>query len=312
MKQADWIEANDKNSIYFQKWEHPDRKQIKAVLQIAHGMAEHIDRYDEFANFLTDHGIIVYGNDHRGHGKTGKKHGIGYFDEVDGFDKATNDLLTITEEIKKKHPSLPIFLFGHSMGSFLVRNYLIKQSDHISGVILSGTGSEPILTAKIGKLLARWQIKTKEWDQPSLLLNRLVFGNYARQFKQRQTDFDWLSRDQDNVYAYINDPDTGFIPSPSFFYDLFDGIEAIQDPKKITHITKELPFFFISGTNDPVGKYTNGVKKAINQYQKQGIKDIDYKFYQDARHELLHEINKNEVMKDILHWLEKHTNEVKF
>ena len=274
MKQTDWMEADDKKSIYFQKWDHADSQQKKAVLQIAHGMAEHIDRYDEFANFLTNHGIIVYGNDHRGHGQTGKKHGIGYFDEVNGFDKATNDLLTITEEIKINHPTLPIFLFGHSMGSFLVRNYLLKQSSHLSGVILSGTGTESLFLTTIGKLLAKGHIRMKGWDQPSPFFNRLVFGNYARQFKQRQTEFDWLSRDQTNVFAYINDPDAGFIPSTSFFYDLFEGIEAIQDPKKIAGISKELPFLFISGTHDPVGKYTNGVKKTIKQYQEQGIKNM--------------------------------------
>ncbi|GGM36107.1 alpha/beta hydrolase [Paraliobacillus quinghaiensis] len=308
MKHADWIEIDDKNSIYFQKWEHPSNEQKKAVLQISHGMAEHVDRYDEFANFLMDHGFIVYGNDHRGHGQTGKKHGVGYFDEVNGFEKATNDLLTVTEEIKKQHPTLPIFLFGHSMGSFLVRNYLTKQSDYLSGVILSGTGSEPQALTKTVKLLAKWQISIKGWDQPSSFFNKLVFGNYARQFKHRQTDFDWLSRDQNNVYDYINDPDTGFIPSTSFFYDLFDGIETMQDPKKIDKIKKDLPFLFISGTDDPVGKYTNGVKKAIEQYKNQGIKNIDYKFYQGARHELLNEINKNEVMEDILSWLKRHLN----
>lgn len=306
MKQANWIESHDYYSIYFQKWENPSIKP-KAIVQIVHGMAEHIDRYDAFANFLTEHGIIVYGNDHRGHGQTGKKYGIGYFDQVDGFDKATSDLITITKRIQTAHPKLPIFLFGHSMGSFLVRNYLIKESDQFAGVILSGTGSEAIHMTKIGKLLAKTLIRYKGWDQPSALLNSLVFGNYAKKFKSRQTEFDWLTRDPEEVQAYLNDPNTGFIPSASFFYDLFTGIAAIQNPTKIATITKDLPFLFISGSRDPVGKFTKGVTKTIEQYRTQGIKNIVHKFYPEARHELLHETNRQEVMEDIQRWIAKHT-----
>ncbi|WP_112181809.1 MULTISPECIES: alpha/beta hydrolase [Paraliobacillus] len=302
MKRTNWITTNDNYSIYYQQWENPSIEP-KAIMQIAHGMAEHIDRYDEFANFLVERGILVYGNDHRGHGQTGKKYGTGYFDQANGFDKATNDLLTLTEMIKMRHPTLPIFLFGHSMGSFLVRNYLLKESNQLAGVILSGTGSEPKLITKIGKMIAKSQITSHGWNEPSNFLNKVVFGKYARYFKQRETAFDWLSRDQRNVKAYLDDPDTGFIPSASFFYDLFNGIEVIQDQKKIATIAKDLPFFFISGTNDPVGKFTKGVNKTIKQYQSKGINKIDFKFYQDARHELLHEINRQEVMEDIHKWL---------
>lgn len=308
MKQTNWITTNDNYSFYYQQWENPSIEP-KAIVQIAHGMAEHIDRYDAFANFLTERGILVYGNDHRGHGQTGKKHGTGYFDQIDGFDKATNDLLTLTKKIKTTHPTLPFFLFGHSMGSFLVRNYLLKYSNQLTGVILSGTGSESAHITKIGKALARTQMRYHGWNEPSVFLNKIVFGKYARQFKNRETEFDWLSRDKRNVKDYLNDPDTGFIPSASFFYDLFSGIETIQDQDKIATIAKkDLPFLFISGTHDPVGKFTKGITKTIKQYQKQGINKIDYTFYQDARHELLHELNRDEVMEDIYNWLVKNSN----
>ena len=154
MKTTFWLESNDGVELYVEKW-HDSDKQPKAIIQIAHGMVEHIQRYHDFARYLLKHNIFVYGNDHRGHGKTGQKQGLmGYFSETDGFDRVTDDLYMLTMKIKEEHPEVPIYLLGHSMGSFLARNYIQKYSEILQGVILSGTGFYPSLTTALGKALS--------------------------------------------------------------------------------------------------------------------------------------------------------------
>ncbi len=281
----------------------------KAIVQIAHGMAEHMGRYDAFAQFLNDQQIIVYGNDHRGHGKTGEAaNSIGYFADKDGFETVMEDLYQLTTIIQEKHPNIPIILFGHSMGSFLSRRYVQKYGDVLTGLILSGTGGDPGFIGKVGKYLAKREIKKVGAQTASEKLNKLTFGNYNKKFNPAQTDFDWLTRDRKEIDNYINDPFCGFVCSTGFFYDLLDGLEVIHRMENRKRTPKDLPIFLIAGDKDPVGNYGKGVKEVYKGFQRIGITDITYKLYPGARHEILNELNREEVMKDIFEWILIHIN----
>jgi alpha-beta hydrolase superfamily lysophospholipase len=300
-----WLEMSDNSEVYVKKW-MKEKGTPKAIVQLSHGMAEHIERYGEFAEQLASEGMIVYGNDHRGHGKTVERTGVfGYFAEEAGFDRAVSDLNEVTEHIKTDFPGIPIFLFGHSMGSFLARRYIQKYGQEIVGVILSGTGGNPGLAGKLGKMIAKMEMRRKGPKVPSPLLDKLVFGTYNKGINKAETKFDWLSRNREEVEKYINDPLCGQICTSGFFYDLLTGLEVIHRDGFIRQIPQELPFLFLSGSNDPVGAKTKGVLKAISQYRKNGIKNIEYTFFPEGRHETLNETNKEEVYHIILTWILK-------
>lgn len=296
---------SDNSEVYVKKWMKKEGTP-KAIVQLSHGMAEHIERYDQFAEYLASEGMIVYGNDHRGHGKTGERTGVfGYFAEEEGFDRAVSDLNEVTEHIKTDFPCIPIFLFGHSMGSFLARRYIQKYGQEIVGVILSGTGGNPGLAGKLGRMIAKMEMRKKGPKVPSPRLDKLVFGSYNKGIHQAKTKFDWLSRNHEEVEKYINDPLCGQICTSGFFYDLLSGLEAIHRDGPIRQIPRDLPILFLSGSNDPVGGKTKGVLKAIEQYRNNGIKNIEYTFFPEGRHEMLNETNKEEVYHSILTWILK-------
>lgn len=301
-KQQFWLQMDDGMDISVQKWFH--EKTPKAILQLSHGMAEHIERYDHFARFLTEKDIFVYGNDHRGHGKTGDKAGIfGYFSDENGFERVTDDLLKVTEKIKSEFPAVPIILFGHSMGSFLVRRYIQKYPNQVQGVIISGTGGNPGLAGKVGKMWAQWESKKNGRDHSSPTMDRLIFGSYNKGFENGKSKFAWLTRDEQVVEAYLKDPYCGFVCTSGFFVDLLSGLETIHKDEEIQKINKALPVYIFSGAKDPVGAKTFGVKSVIHQYKKNGIHNLEYRFYDNGRHEMLNEINKEEVFQDIYNWL---------
>lgn len=302
-----WKTMNDGTDIFVKKWTD-ESKHPKAIVQLAHGMAEHIERYDAFAQFLVNNNIFVFGNDHRGHGKTGEKSGIfGYFADENGFERVVDDLYEITQMIQTEYPNLPLFLMGHSMGSFLVRRYIQKYSN-IDGVILSGTGGNPGFAGKIGKYIAKRQMKKLGRKTPSLTLNKLIFGTYNKGFESK-TGFEWLTRDEKEVKKYMEDPYCGFVCTSGFFYDLLDGLEVIHRDSEIQHIRKDLPMFIFSGDQDPVGAKTKGIQKMIRQYKENGLTNIDYIFYPNGRHEMLNERNREEVYTDVLHWIQKQIKE---
>ncbi|WP_163970491.1 alpha/beta hydrolase [Oceanobacillus halotolerans] len=293
------LKTNDGLEIFYKKW-NKTTQEPKAIIQVAHGMVEHIGRYDEFANYLADNNIVVYGNDHRGHGKTAESQGIfGYFAAENGFQKTTNDLIEITKIIRQSYPSTPIYLFGHSMGSFLARQYIQTSSHLIDGVILMGTGYFPKASLLAGKTMA----STLPPSEKSKLMNKIVFGSYNQRIKGRRTIFDWLTRDDDEVDEFIRDPYNGFVPTARFFYDLMDGLLQIHDQNQNKEIPKNLPMLFISGDKDPVGEYAKGVWRTAHLYEELGLENITTVLYEGARHELLHEINKEEVFRTIYEWI---------
>lgn len=294
-----WLEVNDKAHIYVKKW-YKENNQPKAIVQLAHGMAEHINRYDDFAEFLLKQDIFVYGNDHRGHGKTGKRQGLlGYFADEDGFEKTVEDLAVITNHIKQDYPNTPVFLIGHSMGSFLARQYIQQNSQQIEGVILMGTGYHTIALSSIARTLAN-TLPTKE---ESHLMNKLAFSNYNGKIPNQKTKFDWLSRDDQVVENYMDDPFCGYVPTALFFRDLMDGLIQIHLKKENKEIRKDLPMFILSGDADPVGQYGKGVFKVANYYDDIGLINIKTMLFEGARHELLNEINHEEVYHTIYNWI---------
>lgn len=300
-----WLTMSDGEEVFFKKWYDEDAKP-KAILQLAHGMAEHINRYHEFASFLVSKGVFVYGNDHRGHGQTGEKSGLfGFFAEEDGFERVVEDLKEINDFIHEQYPDIPVFIMGHSMGSFLVRRFVQRFQGVVNGAIISGTGGNPGLLGKIGKSLAKSQIRKIGKRTGSPLMNKMTFGSYNKGVTDVQTEFDWLTSDRKEVQKYIDDPHCGFISTAGFYYDLLSGLETIHKNQEVAKIEKDLPFFFFSGDKDPVGGNSKGVLSAIQQYKKTGIQKIEYKFYKEGRHEMLNETNRDEVMADIVEWIEK-------
>lgn len=302
MEQAFHFRGNDGVEIAAKKWSKDSTP--LAIIQIAHGMAEHIQRYEPFAKRLVENNFFVYGNDHRGHGLTVvNKNDRGYFADEQGFDQVVEDMYILTTEIKKAHPHVPIILFGHSMGSLLSRRYIQKYGTELAGVIISGTSGDPGLLGKIGMMIAKFEVKTKGARTPSPLLNQLLFGSFNKKFKPTRTNFDWLSRDEKEVDKYMDDPHCGEIFTTGFFLDLFHGIASIHDQQNMNSIPKNLPIYIFSGDKDPVGNQTKGVLNVYKGYQKMGIKDVSIKFYPEGRHEMLNETNREEVYEDIIKWI---------
>ncbi|QQE80597.1 alpha/beta hydrolase [Alicyclobacillus sp. SO9] len=299
------MSMSDGHQVFLKKW-HPEGQDAKAVMQLSHGMAEHIGRYQPFAEFLANHGFIVYGNDHRGHGKTGQQSGnTGFLADHDGFERVVDDMHEINGLIHGEFPNVPVFLLGHSMGSFLARRYVQRFHGRVQGVILTGTAGSPGFPGRVGKILAQSQVRKLGKLAPSEKMNQLMFGNYNKSFANVRTPFDWLSRDHREVDKYVNDPLCGFVCSSGFYVDLLTGLFAIHRDSEISKIEKELPFLFLSGSDDPVGHRTKGVQQAVQQLQRRGITNVEVKFYDGARHELFQETNRDEVFQEIYQWLEQ-------
>lgn len=298
------IQATDETEIFCYKW-LPEKAPV-AVVQIAHGMAEHAERYADFAKFMNQNGFAVYANNHRGHKNTAKTDAdIGFFAHENGWQTVTDDLRILTEKIQTEQKNLPIFMIGHSMGSMLIRTYITKYHNKISGVVLSGTSGEAGFMVKAGKFLAKTIGAIYGKKTPSKFLNALSFGAFNKPFKPNRTLFDWLSRDNEQVDKYINDPFCGAIFTNRFFYDMLSGLDYLSKTENIQKIDKNLPIFLIAGDADPVGDFGKGVKKVFEAYKNVGIKNLELKLYAEGRHEILNETNRQEVYNDILKFLKK-------
>lgn len=299
------FESVDQTEIFVYQWLRENQKQ-KGVIQIAHGMAETAARYERFAEILTANGFIVYANDHRGHGKTAKKiDTLGYLGEKEGFKLVVEDMAHLTKQIKEDHPTLPIYLFSHSMGSFAAQRYIMDFPIQINGLILSGSNGAQGFILKFGKILAKLEMRIRGKKAKSKLMNQLTFGSYNKNFQPQTTGSEWLTRDREELTKYLNNPYCGTIFPTSFYYEFLDTLEYIEDENNFRKIPKDLPIFLLSGDQDPVGDFGNGVIKLRNRYEQVGVKDLQMKLYEEARHELLNELNREEVMRDIIKWLEE-------
>lgn len=291
--------------IHARQWV-PDEEPYAGVVQLLHGMAEHIGRYDDFARFLNSHGYIVVGNDHLGHGASvSSPEGLGHFADRDGWTHVSNDTRTLQIMTARHFPGLPYFLFGHSMGSFLTRTYLIRFPGTVDGAVICGTGQMSDGIIRAGKAVAAVEEKRIGIRGKSSLLAAMSIGAYNKQFKPNRTSCDWISVNQENVDRYLADPLCGFDTTVGFFRDLMDGLALIKDPRKLAHMDKKTPVYFIAGGLDPVGENGKGVQKAYDSFRRVGMEDVDLTLYPGLRHEILNEVTKELVYSDVLTWLER-------
>lgn len=278
--------------------------QPRAVVQIVHGVAEYVGRYDHVARFLTERGFLVCGEDHLGHGKTVDDGKYGYFSPRGGWDLVARDIRRLRELQGEKYPGVPYVMLGHSMGSFLTRTYLIRWPGTVDGAVLSGTGQEPAPLVALGKALAGGLCLLRGGDSVSPLVNAMSLGAYNKKFAPNRTGADWISRDEAVVDTYLKDPLCTFMPTVAMFRDMMGGLQYIADRSNLARMDKETPVYFLSGDRDPVGAMGKGVEKVVRMFRKAGCRDVSVKLYPEGRHEMFNELNRDEVMADLLAWLE--------
>ena len=298
-----WYDSKGAGKIHGCRW--TPEEQPKAILQIVHGIAEFVERYDDFAEFLTKQGFLVVAEDHMGHGQSINGDGIqGYFHG--GWFTAVEDTMQLMKDTMAEYPGVPYVLFGHSMGSFMARTILCKYPDcGISAAIICGTGWQPTAALpamiKVVELVCKVTGETK----PSEQLQGIVFGSYNKKVEHPRTDYDWLTRDKEIVDAYIAHPLCGFTASCGLLREMVKSFRYIQAPANLAAMKKDLPVFFIAGGDDPVGPYGKGVEKCAEVFRKAGMTDVSVKIYPLCRHEILNEINKEEVYGDVTAWIGK-------
>lgn len=290
--------------IYAVKWINKEQKQYKGVVQLVHGMQEHIGRYDEFAKVLVDCGYIVVGHDHLGHGNTVQNDDEwGYFDKKDGWQKLVEDIHILQNKIKKEYSDIPYIIMGHSMGSLLVRTYVTKYKDDLSGIIISGTSGQKAGLI-IGQLLTKLIILFRGSKYKSKLLEYLITGSFNKKFKPNRTKADWTTRDYEQVDKYQTDTKCGRNFTAMAYLDLLKGTYYLSKQKNIIN-TPNIPILIFSGDKDPVGGNSKGVIRVYNMLKKAGKEKVRIRLFKDGRHEMLNEINKEEVYYFILDWLDK-------
>ncbi|MEE6453154.1 alpha/beta hydrolase [Gottfriedia acidiceleris] len=297
------ISAKDRTKIYLRKYIPAEPI---AVIQIVHGMAEHGGAYDKFIEYLVHNRFAVFIHDQRGHGKTAAiEDDLGFFGEEIGWDEVAKDIIFISKMIRKEIKDIPLILFGHSMGSYLSRRVVQLNGGLYDGLIISGTGYDPGILRKLGVFISSAEAFLIGANKRSKILDFLTFGNFNNHFKFPKTKYDWLTRDEAEIDRYIKDPFCGFICSSSYYRELLKGIGIIHRKEEIKKTPTSLPIYIFSGDKDPVGQNGDGVKKVYELYKEIGCTNVKLKLYEEGRHEMLHETNKDEVHQDVKTWIEE-------
>lgn len=293
--------TDSKNNLNVIIWE--TEKEPIGVLQIVHGMAEYIDRYDNFAKYMTEQGFNVIGHDHLGHGHSvSDERDYGFFAEENGDKIIIEDMHSVTQYAREKWEELPNFILGHSMGSFCLRQYLTKYSNDVFGAIIMGTGWIPSAAALLGKTIATNTCKSKGSHTVNPLLIKLTLEPYNKPFAPARTNCDWLSRDEKQVDLYVNDKLCGFDFTAGAYKDFFTILEKIAKNRQLIGMRKSLPILITSGSVDPVGG-KKACEKLNAQYKRCGINDVTLKLWENDRHEILNELDKSDVYRYIYNWL---------
>ena len=277
--------------------------EVRAVLQLVHGMVEYIDRYDAFASYLAERGIACIGHDHLGHGQSVTDEGkLGHFADENGEKYVIDDMHRITEDAKKRFPGKKVFILGHSMGSFLLRKYITLYSNEVDGAIIMGTGYIPAALAATGKTLSRLTRNIKGKYHRSKLLTSLALGSNNKPFEPARTPNDWLSRNKENVDKYQADPLCGYMFTTSSYVAFFTVIESLAKHEGFENIRKDLPILVTSGEEDPVGG-RDACPSVLREFKDLGLTDASMKLYPQDRHEILNEVDRDKVYADIEAWL---------
>ena len=292
--------SDGKTQIHAIRWE-PEGKP-KAIVQIIHGMVEFIDRYDEFARFLVEHDYLVCGEDHLGHGASVISDEYHGFFGKNGNDWVISDIHELRNIMQKEYPDLPYLMLGHSMGSFLVRQYITEKDAEyakgLSGVVVMGTGWQPNAVLNAGKLVAM-MLGTNKVGKKAKLIDGMSFGSYLKRIKNPRTVSDWLTKDNDIVDKYRQSPWCTFSFTPNAYFHMFNGMLKAHDTKRMQKLPKDMPLLLTSGAEDPVGNWGEGVRKAYMAYLENSPCKVDIRLYEDDRHEILNETDREDVFKDL-------------
>ncbi|WP_201193413.1 alpha/beta hydrolase [Pseudomonas fluorescens] len=295
-----WLTASDRSRLFVNQW-LPDTS-LKAVILLAHGMAEHSARYARLAQECCAQGYGVYAPDQRGHGRTADGGTLGHFADDDGWCKVVGDLASLNQHIGQQHPGVPIVLLGHSMGSYIAQAYLLHHSASLHGAVLSGSNFQPVALYRAARQIARLERLRQGPKGRSALIEWLSFGSFNQKFKPARTPFDWLSRDPAEVDKYANDPLCGFRCTNQLWIDLLGGLQQISKASNLAQIDPGLPLLVIGGECDPVSEGKR-LKDLADALHAAGCQNLQLKIYPQARHELFNECNRDEVTADVLAWM---------
>ena len=291
----DYLSKDGKTQIHAVEWK--PKGEVRGILQICHGMVEYIERYDEFASYMSDHGYYVTGHDHLGHGRSvNSEADYGYFPEKDGNRFVIGDIQKLREMTEKKYPDVPYLMLGHSMGSFLLRQYMTEYGDGLAGAVVMGTGYQPMAVLGAGQLVCRFTAMFRGWRYRSKLVDHMSIGGFNKKFEPGETTRDWVTSDKELRRKYVEDPLCMFRFTLAGYYQMFEGMKVLARKESIERIPKDLPVLFTAGMEDPVGAFGKNVRKVYKKYRKAGIEKTAVKLY---------ETNRAQVYEDLYRWCER-------
>lgn len=298
----EWV-ADDGKRIVVYEWKPDADTAPRAVVHIVHGMSEHAARYARVAEVLTSEGFVVVGHDQRGHGKTASEDELGFLAAQDGFGQAIADIRGLLAHTRKQYPGTRQAVIGHSMGSFLTQRIMVEEGPNLSAVVLSATNGPPNALARAGIFVARAERARLGDRGKSRLLQGLSFDGFNRAFRPNRTAFDWLSRDEAEVDKYVHDNRCGFPATASLWVQLLEALPTLLQPGAVAKIPKSLPVYVLAGAEDPVHDKTKNLKGLLDAYSKAGLKDVTYRVWPGARHEVFNETNRTQVIAEMNAWL---------
>lgn len=295
--------GDGRTQIHAVEWK-PEQGSVLGILQIFHGMVEFIERYEAFAEFLAEKGFLVIGNDHLGHGASiVTKEDYGFFEEKNGNQVLLEDAHRLKELTEARYPGVPYYILGHSMGSFLLRQYICLHGEKLDGVIIMGTGTQPLAVLRLGKGLCSLIASVKGWRYRSRLIDRMAFGSYNKRFEPARTRADWLTKEEAVIDRYLADERCTFLFTVNGYYNLFTSIEQASRTENLQKMPQGLPVLFVAGKDDPVGDFGKGVEKVRKRFKAAGMTDMTWILYENDRHEILNETDRETVYKDLYAWL---------
>lgn len=303
-----FLSKDGKTQVHGVKW-IPENGEYQAILQLTHGMVEYIERYEKFAEYMTQRGFLVVGHDHIGHGESvGSTEDWGYFAKEHASDILVADMHTLRKNVQKENEGRPYFMFAHSMGSYLLRKYLTIHGEGIQGAIICGTGCVPDFLTRTGMRMCRIMARVKGWKYRSQMIADMSFSGPYKKYDLtgKQENNSWLTKDPKIVRKYYSDPKCTFLFTLNGYHTLFETVYYDNQKRHVEKIPKDLPLFVISGEDDPVGDCGKGVRKVYDALRAVNIKDVTLKLYPNDRHEILNETDKEMVYSDIHHWISKH------
>lgn len=307
-KEEFYFDSRDgEHKIHAVRW-LPETEKPVCIMQIVHGMSEYVERYDEFARFMAGKGILVVGDDHLGHGKSvNPGDPYGYFCKEDAPTVLVRDEHRLKKMMQEQYQGVPYIILGHSMGSFIVRNYLMRYGSGIDGAVIMGTGMHSRPMIAVVRILAGIQGIICGQKHVSKVINGLVFGSYNKRIKNPGSAFDWVCANEESLKRYIADPLCGFFFTVNGFQTLMKLVWNLHDTEKLNKMPKDLPVFFVSGEEDPVGNYGRSVTEVYESFQKLGMEHVQMKLYPGDRHEILNETDRVDIYGDIYRWILQRT-----